>query len=782
MGATWAVARAAVRRRRTQTALIGVIVTLCTAALLVGLALFAAVTGPFDRTFADLDGAHATVLYDNTRLTDDRVAATAQADGVTATAGPFPVTTAPLQNRPMMGGGPMRIVGRAAPGDEADRLQLTHGRWAQAPGELVVASHVRWGPDPNRVLGRTYTLPNLGTATVVGVAYSVTQSADAWMSPDDVRRIGTTGTQMLYRFAPGSTGTAALLDQRLAAVTSAVPADAVTGTGTYLTNRERAGQRAKTLSAFLTVFAVLSLIVAVLVIGNVVSGAVIAGHRSIGVLKAVGFTPGQVTAVYLLMMTGPALFGGALGAALGNLGTSWLLEQFQNDTYVLGLDTTPSPVLTVAVLVAVPVLVAVTALVPALRAGRTTATAALSAIASPTGRGRTVQRLLSRSRLPRAVSLGLALPVVRPARTLLTLLAVVLGSATVVFSMGLAESAGRWNDALVRADHVQVEVMNPPSGGPTEFDGGARRQPQVNRMTDAQVDAFVRGLPGARYVTTVFRGDAAVAGLTENVDMNAFRGDSAQLGYQILDGRWISGPGEAAVGAEVLRLTGKSIGDTLTLTVEDRTVPVRIVGEIFGVHSEIYVDWASVSFLDPASRMPAYLVGLAPGTTAAQFIDRVATGGDAGLIATAPEDDEIDMAALLSVVGALTAALLLVAGLGVAHTAMLNTRERRRDLAIVKSVGMTPAQAAVMVVTSMAALGVLGGLLGLPTGVAAQQRIIQLIGEAAGTRLPQPIVDVYSPPQLAILLLSGVLIAVLGALLPARQAARISTAEALHTE
>ena len=50
MRATWIVARAAVRRRRTQTALIGVIVALCTATMLVGLALLAAVSGPFDRT------------------------------------------------------------------------------------------------------------------------------------------------------------------------------------------------------------------------------------------------------------------------------------------------------------------------------------------------------------------------------------------------------------------------------------------------------------------------------------------------------------------------------------------------------------------------------------------------------------------------------------------------------------------------------------------------------------------------------------------------------------
>jgi putative ABC transport system permease protein len=196
----------------------------------------------------------------------------------------------------------------------------------------------------------------------------------------------------------------------------------------------------------------------------------------------------------------------------------------------------------------------------------------------------------------------------------------------------------------------------------------------------------------------------------------------------------------------------------------------------------VHLDRASVSFLESGSIPEDFYIGLAPGVTATEFIDRVATGGNAGLIAMRPETDEINLAPLLIVVGSLTAALLVVAGLGVAYTVVLNTRERRRDFAIVKAVGMTPAQALVMVITSMAALGVIGGILGLPGGVAAQQAIIRLIGDSQDTGLPQVIIDVYAAPQLAVLLLGGVAIAVLSALIPARQAARISTAAALHTE
>ncbi|GHJ43425.1 hypothetical protein Cs7R123_07670 [Catellatospora sp. TT07R-123] len=782
MRATWIVARAAVRRRRTQTALIGVIVTLCTATMLVGLALLAAVSGPFDRTFAQLNGAHATALYDGAKATESQVAATAHADGVVASAGPFPVVVTSLgRSDGRTASTPLRIAGRAEPGGEVDELRLTRGRWPTGPGEIVLAVHARFGPDG--AVGDSLTLRGAGTVTVVGTAYSVTRTADAWMLPDAVRQVGATGSQMLYRFAPASAQTAAQVTARLAAVTAGLPAGAVTGTVSYLTIREEAGKHTKTISAFLTVFAGLSLIVAILVIANVVSGAVIAGSRSIGVLKAVGFSPGQVTAVYLLMMTGPALAGCAVGAVLGNLGASWLLDQFSTD-YVLGVDTSPEAWLTGLVGVAIPLLVALTALVPALRAGRQSATAALAAGAPQTGRGRGLQRLLSRSRLPRAVSLGLALPVVRPARTLLTLVAIVLGSATVVFATGLLTSAQRWNAAIGLEGQVQVEVMNPPGGGqagPIQFDGDGRAQPQGTHLTDAEAIAFLRSLPGTLRVVQLKQTEVAVSGLTQATGLSAFSGDSAGLGYQLLAGRWFSGAGEAVVGPELLRRAGLSVGDTLTFYLEDKPVQARIVGEAFGTHDEVFVDSTSVSFPDAAGPPSRFLVGLLAGVTADHYIDSVADGGTAGLVSVHPES-QLDMLPLRIVIGTLTVLLVLVAGLGVAHTVVLNTRERRRDLGVVKAVGMTPGQVVVMAVTSMAVLGLVGGVLGLPGGIAAQRWVIRLIGESEGSGLPQSIIDVYAVPSLVVLLLAGVVIAVLGALIPARQAARVSTAAALHTE
>ena len=56
--------RAAVRRRRMQTFVIGLVVLLSTTTIVVALALLSATSAPFDRAFARQRGPHAVALFD----------------------------------------------------------------------------------------------------------------------------------------------------------------------------------------------------------------------------------------------------------------------------------------------------------------------------------------------------------------------------------------------------------------------------------------------------------------------------------------------------------------------------------------------------------------------------------------------------------------------------------------------------------------------------------------------------------------------------------------------
>jgi putative ABC transport system permease protein len=89
MSTVWLAARAAVRRRRLQTVVIGFVVFVSAATIVVALSLLAASANPFGRVFAGQDGAHLVAAFDSSRVSDARLEQTARRPGVTAAAGPF---------------------------------------------------------------------------------------------------------------------------------------------------------------------------------------------------------------------------------------------------------------------------------------------------------------------------------------------------------------------------------------------------------------------------------------------------------------------------------------------------------------------------------------------------------------------------------------------------------------------------------------------------------------------------------------------------------------------
>jgi putative ABC transport system permease protein len=181
-------------------------------------------------------------------------------------------------------------------------------------------------------------------------------------------------------------------------------------------------------------------------------------------------------------------------------------------------------------------------------------------------------------------------------------------------------------------------------------------------------------------------------------------------------------------------------------------------------------------------RANSYLVQFSEGADQQAYVAAV-RAAEPGLEAVSTSSGGSSQAVvLISAATVLTVILGAVAALGVFNTVVLNARERRRDLGMLKSIGMTPRQVTVMMVTSMGALGVVGGLIGVPLGVAAHQVIAPAMMRAAQSTVFDFVLDVYRVPLLALLALAGIAIAVLGAVIPARSAARTPIATVLHNE
>ncbi|MFE0458428.1 FtsX-like permease family protein [Kitasatospora sp. NPDC058965] len=780
MTALGPVVRAGVGRRRLQGLVMLLTTMMSVTAALLGAGLLVGAHAPFEQGFARQHGAHLTVAFDPAEVTDDQLAATERLPGVTATAGPFPT----VQLQPAIGTNqeqlpvgaalaPLLLVGRDESGGAVDRLDLTAGHWLTGPGQVVLSAH-----DSPLQVGDTLELPGRPALTVVGLARSAGQSADAWVTTGQLAALAPAGTatgrQLLYRFARA--GTDAELTADRTELAAAVPPGAITGAASYLKIELATDKSTATFVPFVVAFALIGLVMSVLIIGIVVSGTIGAATRRIGILKAVGFTPAQVVRGYVGQALLPGGTGVLLGLLLGNLAALPVLAKAGE-----AFDAGPQPVapwLDLVVGLGALVAVAGSALVPALRAGRLSTVAALGTARTPgSGRGRTVRRLLGRLPLPRPVSLGLATPFAKPGRSAVMVAAVLLGAVGVTFGVGLAVSLNGITSGMERERPAQIQVLPTPGGRlPTAAD-----LPQVAARIAADPDT-------GRFVA-ISRTTVSVAALAGPTTVVGYDGDASWAAYQMVAGRWFERPGEAVVPSAFLQATGTRIGDTLTLTGNGRTAPVTIVGESFDVAESgmlVRTPTASLARLglpvDPMSL--DYEVDAKPG----HDLDQTMRSLDAALAPYGFGPNSIHppfnptVLSMDALAAMLTGLLVAVASLGVLNTVLLDTRERVHDLGVHKALGMSPRQTVVMVLTSVTGIGALAAVLGTPLGIALHHAILPAMGRAAGTRMPSVDLTVYHPALVLPLLVVPLVLATLAALPPALWTARTPTAAALRTE
>ncbi|MEV7360127.1 FtsX-like permease family protein [Kitasatospora sp. NPDC091276] len=791
------VVRAGVGRKRVQTLVMVLTTMAAVTACILATGLLVASQGPYQRTFADQRGAHLNALYDPARASPAQLAATAHAPGVTASAGPYPALT--VQPRagdelriPPAGSllPPVTLVGRAKDGP-LDGLRITMGRWLAGPGEVVFLD----GHSPLGV-GDSMQFPDLPghpVLKVVGLAASPSWSADGWIAPEQVAGLTAPGAapaaQYLYRFAHA--GTDAEVEADRAALAAAVPGGALARATSYRPAQAEANRTAATFVPFVTAFGVLGLAMSVLIIGVVVSGAVSAATRRIGILKSLGFTPSQVARAYVGQALIPAGAGTVLGVLGGNLLSVPVLGMAHKALRggLLGIPLWVDVAVSAVALAAV----AGTALVPALRAGRLRTVEALAVGRTAPGARRAasrggpgpagasgpvarIQQLIGRLPVPRALSLGLATPLTRPGRSATTAAAVVLGTAGVTLCVGLTLSLGSFQDGLQAGRSGEVVVQTPIESSTKASD----------HVDEGAATRAITDRPGTRAWYSTAPTPVAVAGNTGRTAVIAFTGDASWGGYQLISGRWFQGPGEVVVATAFLRANQVRVGDTVTLTDHGRSTPVRISGEVLTTSDQVFVDRAALAPLGTAVQADAvaFQIDLTPGTDAQAYADGL---DDAvrplGLSAEAGgQQISIVMLAMNTLAGTLTLLLAVVAGLGVLNTVLLDTRERVHDLGVLKALGMSPRQTVGMVLTSVCGSGLTAGLIGVPIGILLHHQVMPAMARAAGVGVPEADLTVFHPSVVGPLILGGLVLALLGALLPAAWTARTRTVTALRTE
>lgn len=280
------------------------------ASLLLATALFGYATNPWQRVFTQSHGAHVW-LHTDTAADTGKLA---ELDGVDSVAGPYPTAATTVVSRGSRAAVELRAT---AERPSVGRPPVVSGHWLDpaTPSGVVLESRLARAllAEP----GDTLTVP--GTArelTVVGLADSAEpryrpgeQPGLVWALPSAVPDPG--GQVIGLRLTdPGDTS---YVVQRAVTV---LGAGAIGEVSTWQQARAEAQGDNRLLGQVLGLFGLGALVAAGLAVHGAI-GTRIRGHlRDLSVLKAIGFTPGQVVRIFLLQHLAYALLGAVAAAAL----------------------------------------------------------------------------------------------------------------------------------------------------------------------------------------------------------------------------------------------------------------------------------------------------------------------------------------------------------------------------------------------------------------------------------------------------------------------------------
>jgi ABC-type lipoprotein release transport system permease subunit len=536
----------------------------------------------------------------------------------------------------------------------------------------------------------------------------------------------------------------------------------------------------------LWLLALLTTVVGFMIFGQALSRQNFTESTENPILSALGMTRRQLFAV---AMVRAAVIGAAAGvvALVGAVAASSLFPTGLARIVEPAPGTNIDPIV-IAGALCVPFGVLLLSVVPALRAARARGDAQGVAVVAEFRRPSAIAAFAARSGLPASAVTGVRLALepgrgrtsvpVRSAVVGLSL-AVVALTAAFGFSVSFQHLA-----ATPKLFGVSFDF-----GGGYPFGGGF----------DKAIAAMVAdpGLSGV--MTGNFRESVDVKGPGGSVTVSVWGMDTMKgaLTPTIAAGSWPVTDGEVALGAKTMRQVGAHIGDTVQVTVGNTTVPLKVVGQpVFGSFGfgPGLAQGAGMTFSQEQAFYPQlernlFLANLAPGANDADVSARLnplfePLGTSVGSMGKDPNFSTASAVSALGVGGAqrvplVLAGLLALAAIGtLVHTLVTSIRRRRRDLAVLKTLGFVRRQVSATVAWQASTLVSISLLIGLPVGVVVGRWAWTLFANAIGV-LPVPVVDL---PPLLIAIPATLLLANLIAFVPGRFAAATQPATALRSE
>ena len=621
-------------------------------------------------------------------------------------------------------------------------------------------------------------------------------------------------------------GDGTLSDQELAkAIDAALPTDAKLETLTGAEITEETTSQIKTVlgffTAFLTAFSYIALGIGCFVIYNVFSITAAQRQRESALLRAIGASRRQVTVSLLV----EALIVGVLGSAIGfiaGIGLSQALSALLN---AIGLEI-PTKGLTIntnaivqTVLIGT-VITVLSAILPALRSGRVPPLAAMRDTALDTV-----------IKLTRRVAIGLVLIVAGA----VALVASMNGADVAILGVGvLGVFAGVLVIGPALSKPVAVLLGKPISAlrgvtGAMSQQNAARNPKRTARTAApvligvALVTAFTALAASVKNeiresIGSSFRGDYALSvnsrgfggipisttdQLTQLAEVDQATGVgfiAAKVGDEspfvlvfnpktadgLYDLEMVEGTQKGLTKNEILVETDKALNKNLTVgssvqvtLVDGRSMQLTVAG----TYTDAYGNYAVSRELFDGSNTPLFdsfvYIKAAEGVSDESARTAIsAVSADLGIGKLESRDEYIDTQAaqvdqFLALIYGLLFLSVIIAIVGIVITLLLSVFERRREIGLLRSVGMTRSQVRTMVRWESVITSLFGAITGVVLGILTGIVIVVSLNDSGFSAFTLPITNTI------IILAGAFVIGVIAAVFPAWRATRTEIISAI---
>jgi len=764
-------ARADLRARRGQALITIAVVAGVVAALFLATMLLQGAVNPWQQLFARTRGADVLVYFaSGTNTTELR-----SVPGVQAVAQPYQAASATLEQGAVKSPVELRAMTPVLPAMSAPFIVA--GSWLRSSAQDGAVLEASFAQAMHAGVGTRIIVDGIDGTTVPMTVIGIADTADQGFYPQWTPGLIWVQPKLLTRVEPNASETQEVVGLRLAD-NSAVATGQVVQTiwnlyngpnensavERYSTWQQVQGSMAsndRLLGLLLALFGIIALVAAPCAIANVTAGRVLVQREDIAMLKALGFTPGQV----VRMLVAEQTLLGAVGAGLGLVAARIVTSP----EFVRPPDGTPVSLAPLSggwmalIGVGAVLTVAIATVIPAWWAGRVSPVAAVRP-SPPRGHLSLIARLGLLVHLPAALVLGARDSLTRRLSAALT----VVGLAIPIAMITIALTCWSTIDGFT-SDPGKIGL----AGSVTVSQGGLDNKQMLALINhDSQVLAYY---PGAEF-------DTLLPGDNGTFIARAMGSSSRPYPFQVVQGRMFHAANEAVAGQGFLGLMHINVGAWISPTIDGVPVILHIVGRtIEPDNNGDVLDFGLDALNDAGGADPQllnYLV-LKPGVPAAAARARL-LGESQDQLDVQVVTNPADGLRVVKVVIAVSVVILAVIALANLLTAtVVGMRDHRHEVGVLAAIGLTPRQVTATLVVNTMILTALGVTCGTVVGLVVAPRLINMQGWTSG--IGSGIAASLGMAAIAEILAVALAIAAATALFLARRTTRSSGSAHLHS-